>query len=71
VKLGEEMSQLCLMAGANDYSGTLMDENISRLAGATAGQYIPPEEFHRRIHAIGRIPAERSTTYKILRVYDN
>jgi len=71
VKLGEKLSQLCLKAGANDYSGTLMDENISRLAGATAGQYIPPEEFRRRIRAIGRIPAERSTTYKILRVFDN
>ena len=71
VKLGEELSQLCLLAGANDYSGTLMDENISRLAGATAGQYIPPEEFQRRIRAIGRIPAERSTTYKLLRVYDH
>jgi FO synthase len=71
VKLGEELSQLCLKAGANDYSGTLMDENISRLAGATAGQYIAPEEFHRRIRAIGRIPAERSTTYKILRIFNN
>jgi 7,8-didemethyl-8-hydroxy-5-deazariboflavin synthase CofH subunit len=70
VKLGEKLSQLCLMAGANDYSGTLMDENISRLAGATAGQYISPEEFHQRIRAISRIPAERSTTYKLLRVYD-
>jgi 2-iminoacetate synthase ThiH len=71
VKMGERLSQLCLKAGANDYSGTLMDENISRLAGATAGQYIAPEEFHRRIRAIGRIPAERSTTYKLLRVFDN
>jgi len=71
VKLGEKLSQLCLKAGANDYSGTLMDENISRLAGATAGQYIPPEEFHQRIRAIGRIPAERSTTYKILRSFNN
>jgi FO synthase len=71
VKMGEKLSQLCLKAGANDYSGTLMDENISRLAGATAGQYIAPEEFQRRIRAIGRIPAERSTTYKLLRVFDN
>jgi FO synthase len=71
VKLGERLSQLCLRAGANDYSGTLMEENISRLAGATAGQYLAPAEFHRRIRAIGRIPAERSTTYQILRVFDN
>jgi FO synthase len=69
VKLGRELSQRCLRAGANDYSGTLMEENISRLAGATAGQYIAPEEFHERIRELGRIPAERSTTYKLLKIF--
>jgi FO synthase len=69
VKLGREMSQGCLRAGANDYSGTLMEENISRLAGATAGEYLPPEEFHARIRELGRIPAERNTTYKLLKVF--
>jgi FO synthase len=69
VKLGRELSQRCMRSGANDYSGTLMEENISRLAGATAGEYLPPEEFHRRIRELGRIPAERSTTYKVLRVF--
>ena len=63
VKLGRPLSQLCLQAGANDYGGTLMDENISRLAGATAGQYMSPEEFHERIRELGRIPAERNTVY--------
>jgi FO synthase subunit 2 len=46
-----------------------MEENISRLAGATAGQYLPPEEFHRRIRELHRIPAERTTTYKLLKVF--
>ena len=63
VKLGYELSQLCLQAGANDYGGTLFEENISRLAGATAGQCIPAEEFQRRILELGRIPAERNTIY--------
>ena len=63
VKLERNVAQLCLRAGANDYGGTLMEENISRLAGATAGQYVSPEEFHQRIRALGRIPAERNTTY--------
>jgi 7,8-didemethyl-8-hydroxy-5-deazariboflavin synthase CofH subunit len=67
VKLGREISQVCFQAGANDYGGTLMDENISRLAGATAGQYIGPEEFHQRIHELGRIPAERNTLYSKFR----
>jgi FO synthase len=69
VKLGRALSQQCLQAGANDYGGTLMEENISRLAGATAGEYMAPEEFHARIRELGRIPAERTTTYQIRRVF--
>ena len=63
VKLNRRLSQLCLQAGANDYGGTLMEENISREAGATAGQYTSPEEFQSLILEMGRIPAERNTTY--------
>ena len=63
VKLNRQLSQLCLHAGANDYGGTLMEENISREAGATAGQYTSPEDFQALILEIGRIPAERNTTY--------
>jgi 7,8-didemethyl-8-hydroxy-5-deazariboflavin synthase CofH subunit len=63
VKLNRKLSQLCLHAGANDYGGTLMEENISREAGATAGQYTSAEEFQSLILESGRIPAERNTTY--------
>lgn len=63
VKLNRRVSQLCLHAGANDYGGTLMEENISREAGATAGQYTSPEEFQALILEADRIPAERNTTY--------
>jgi len=68
VKLNRRLSQLCLQAGANDYGGTLMEENISREAGATAGQYTSPEEFQSLILEIGRIPAERNTTYKRINI---
>jgi 7,8-didemethyl-8-hydroxy-5-deazariboflavin synthase CofH subunit len=68
VKLDRELSQLCLQAGANDYGGTLMEENISRLAGATAGQYLGPEEIQQRILELGRVPAERNTTYSKLKL---
>jgi FO synthase len=68
VKLNRELSQLCLDAGANDYGGTLMEENISREAGATAGQYTTPEQFQDFILAAGRIPAERNTTYTKLNI---
>ena len=63
VKLGREVSQLALLAGADDYGGTLFEENISRLAGATAGQYISTGEFCERIRELGRTPAQRNTTY--------
>jgi FO synthase len=63
VKLGRELSQLALLAGADDYGGTLFEENISRLAGATAGQYTSVAEFHQRIRELGRIPAQRNTLY--------
>jgi len=63
VKLNRRLSQLCLHAGANDYGGTLMEENISREAGATAGQYTSAEDFQSMILEMGRVPAERNTTY--------
>jgi len=68
VKLNRELSQLCLQAGANDYGGTLMEENISREAGSEAGQYISPEDFQSLIREIGRIPAERNTKYSRFKI---
>ncbi len=68
VKLNRQLSQLCLSAGANDYGGTLMEENISREAGATAGQYTSPEDFQSLILEAGRIPAERNTTYTRMQI---
>jgi FO synthase len=70
VKLGFEMSLECLQAGANDFSGTLMEESISKAAGATFGEFVSPEEFRAKIRSIGRVPAERTTTYKIRRRFD-
>ncbi len=68
VKLNRRLSLLCLDAGANDYGGTLMEENISREAGATAGQYTSPEDFQALILEAGRIPAERNTTYSRIQI---
>src|SRR5467141_658532 len=65
VKLGFEMSLACLQAGANDFSGTLMEESISKAAGAAFGECVWPEEFRAMIRSLGRIPAERTTTYRI------
>lgn len=70
VKLGPKFAQICLNAGANDFGGTLMNESISRSAGASYGEYLPPEEFQRLIRDLGRVPAQRSTTYQLLKVFD-
>jgi FO synthase len=70
VKLGFEASLACLQAGANDFGGTLMEESISKAAGATFGECVSPEQFREMIRTSGRTPAERSTTYKIRRAFD-
>jgi FO synthase len=63
VKLGVEGAQAALRAGANDLGGTLMNESISRAAGADHGQELPPEAMEAAIRAIGRSPRQRTTLY--------
>jgi len=63
VKLGPEGTLAVLRAGANDLGGTLMNESISRAAGAAHGQELPPAEMERLIRSIGRRPRQRSTLY--------
>lgn len=70
VKLGFEGALACLEAGANDFSGTLMEESISKAAGADYGESVEPGELRAMIRSIGRIPAERYTTYEIRKVFD-
>ena len=70
VKMSREVTQACLRAGANDYGGTLMNENISREAGSQSGEYLSPEEFRARIRELGRGPAERTTLYQIVQQYE-
>jgi FO synthase len=67
VKMGMEYCKLILRGGANDFGGTLMEETISRMAGAEWGIRKEPEEFIEAIREIGRIPAERTTTYERVR----
>lgn len=62
VKLGPKLAQVMLGAGANDLSGTLMEENISRAAGAQQ-QPMMPRQLERLILDMGRVPMQRTTTY--------
>ena len=66
VKLGVNDAQKMLDFGVNDMGGTLMEENISRLSGSPAGEYMSPEDFERVIKDAGRTPKRRDTLYELL-----
>ena len=70
VKEGQKFSQLLLKWGANDFGGTLINESISTAAGSQYGQLLRPKEIRHLIRDIGRIPAERNTTYEILKTFE-
>jgi len=63
VKMGIEGVRLCLAAGANDLGGTLMEESISRAAGASHGQEMLPSDMAAIITGLGRVPRQRTTLY--------
>jgi len=63
VKMGSEGAAFCLEAGANDLGGTLMNESITRAAGAVHGQEMPPESMEEVIRGLGRVPRQRTTLY--------
>ena len=63
VKMGQAGVAACLNAGCNDLGGTLMNESITRAAGAGFGQEWPPEEIEAAIRALGRTPRMRTTRY--------
>ena len=63
VKLGPDAARACLESGANDMGGTLMNESISRAAGAGYGQEFSPADMENLIQSMGRVPRQRSTLY--------
>lgn len=68
IKIGTRMAQMALCCGANDLGGTMMEDKISIAAGSSHGEYLSQEEMHATIKAIGRVPAERYTTYEPVNV---
>jgi FO synthase len=64
VKLGVEGAKACLRAGCNDLGGTLMNESISRSAGASHGQEMSPAAMEELIRSMGRTPRMRTTLYE-------
>src|SRR3989449_1082618 len=70
VKMGLDAATEALRWGVNDLGGTLMEENISRLAGSYHGVRLDPPELIAAAHAAGRPAAERTTLYDIRRRYE-
>src|SRR5262249_37467573 len=62
-KRGGAAAPACLKAGANDLGGTLMNESITRAAGAVHGEEMPPEAMEDVIMSLGRRPRQRTTLY--------
>ena len=66
VKLGMDGMKACLDAGVNDLGGTLMNESISRAAGASHGQEFTVADMRDLITAAGRVPQQRTTRYEAI-----
>lgn len=66
VKMGTKMVQAALYTGANDIGGTLIEENISKSAGSTSGEFLTTEEIKQVIERAGRIPRQRDTVYNLM-----
>jgi len=70
VKEGQKLSQVILGAGANDLGGCLINESISTSAGSQYGQLMKPKEMKKLISSSGKIPAQRTSTYKIIKEHN-
>jgi FO synthase len=69
VKMGLEAATESLRWGVNDLGGTLMEENISRMAGSRHGVRLEPDQLIAAARAAGRSPAQRTTLYEIVETY--
>jgi FO synthase len=66
VKCGVDLAALTLKAGCNDFSGTLMEESITALAGGDSGEFVPVDLIEEKAREMGRVAVERNTLYKKL-----
>jgi len=69
IMLGEKISQLALMFGADDIDGTIIEEKITHSAGALTGEHLTAEQLVHLIQKTGRTAVERDSFYKTVRTY--
>jgi 5-amino-6-(D-ribitylamino)uracil---L-tyrosine 4-hydroxyphenyl transferase len=70
VKEGQKVSQIILGCGANDMGGCLINESISTSAGSQYGQLLRPKEMKKLISSAGKVPAQRTSSYKIIKEFE-
>jgi aminodeoxyfutalosine synthase len=70
VSLGERLAQTALAFGVDDLDGTVLEERIYHMAGATVPQAMSERSLHALIRAAGRVPAERDSLYRVLAVHE-
>jgi FO synthase subunit 2 len=70
VKEGQKLSQIILGCGANDMGGCLINESISTSAGSQYGQLLRPKEMKKLISSAGKVPAQRTSNYKIIKEFE-
>ena len=70
VSLGERLAQVALAFGVDDVDGTVLEERIYHMAGSTVPQALSERTLHELIRAAGRVPAERDSLYRVLKVHD-
>jgi len=66
IMIGPKLAQIALSFGADDMDGTVIEEKITHMAGASTDQVFPVNELRRYIVEAGREPTERDTVYNIL-----
>jgi aminodeoxyfutalosine synthase len=69
VSLGERLAQTALAFGVDDLDGTVLEERIYHMAGATVPQALSEKTLHQLIRAAGRVPAERDSLYHVLKIH--
>ncbi len=69
VMLGERLAQTSLSFGVDDVDGTVLEERIYHMAGARTPQALSETQLHRLIRLAGRVPAERDSLYRVLKVH--
>src|SRR5919206_400567 len=70
IMLGERLAQTALSFGVDDLDGTVLEERIYHMAGASTPQALSEPQLHRLIRAAGRVPVERDSVYNVLRVHE-